>query len=83
MATIDIDLDDINHDDLIEEVIDRLKPNAWNSFREKHLKKLQAGLSKNESMILPYSTLEDQMKCELLKEVWDKYSSAELERRLI
>lgn len=74
MAYIEIDLDDIDFDDLLDHLIDRIKTEKPYSPKEN---KLVEKLAKELSAYSP-ENLADQMKMEYLLEIKERYSEAQL-----
>lgn len=81
MAYVDIELDDIDFDDLVIEVTDRLKYESKLSEHEQRLlKKLAKAIGKALSLeMLPdMASLADQMKAEFTAELREKYTENQL-----
>ena len=81
MAYVDIELDDIDFDDLVIEVTDRLKYESKLSEHEQGLlKKLAKAIGKALSLeMLPdMASLADQMKAEFTAELREKYTENQL-----
>ncbi len=91
MAYINIDLDEFDSDEIIDEIIRRLKVKPGDSFEisDKERKKLIAALSIKKPLFeydgIDYKgpkieTLEDQFKVDHFLKIFNKYTSAELEK---
>jgi hypothetical protein len=80
MATVqvEVELSDIDFDDLLEEVIERIDSEHPYSKREKEfVNKLKIELRLSEA-VSTGDNLSDQMKMEFLMEMRDKYSEDQL-----
>jgi len=81
MATIDIDLDEFDFDDLIKEVTDRLNyEKHLSDYESKLLIALakQIGTSLTMDLLPNFPSLADEMKAEFAGELMEKYSEAQL-----
>lgn len=87
MATVEIELDDLDFDDLVAEVTDRLKlenkvGGEWHAFQKKKLKALYQEISQAlHNHIIPESqSLAEEMKVDFLREIKDKYTEDQLRK---
>ena len=87
---VDIELDEFSTEEIINELINRLEKTARNStaMSQKQKDRLRVELEDlNKKLFdtksdLPIVSLNDRMKVEHLRSVWDKYPPQELECRL-
>ena len=78
---VDVELDDFDNDDLIDEICDRLKRGL---ISDKLRQKLRTSFNviTNNIEIIKVESIEDMAKYEHLSKVFNKYTSAEIERLL-
>ena len=87
LESVDIDLDEFETYEIASELTDRLRKFGRKGFTVKQREDLKRDLEDLLDRIgvtdsLPTSTLEDQMKIEHLKKVWEKYTSYQIEELL-
>lgn len=90
MAYIDIDLDDIDTEDLVEEIIKRLRyTHGKKAVKKEEIKELietisplLEKLSLFEIPAIECNSLDDKMKIEHLTNVFQKYTLSEIQNRL-
>lgn len=81
MAYIEIELDDIDFDDLVREVTDRLKSDKdLSDYEERLVRDLakEIGKALNHNILTEGISLADQMKLEYVHELMDRYSENQL-----
>lgn len=87
---VDVDLDEFDTKDLVDELLDRLKrERGRKALSDKQKDKLKEELKVFykemfgiTNVPLECKTLDDQLKIEFLKTVWDKYTPTEMEQKL-
>ena len=78
---VDIDLDEFDLDDLIHEVLNRLRkatPKQKKELKDEAIEILEAVDEKSDTLI-EVKSLDDKIKYEHLKKVFNKYSTPQLE----
>ena len=88
-VTVEIDLDEIDTDDLVRELCDRLKAYGRRKLKDDDRKeiaelieKLNIGFSVFDGYNIQLKTIDDKMKIEHLSNVWNKYTSFQMEEKL-
>ena len=87
-VSIDIDMDEIDTDDLVEELCDRVKSFGRQKLTDKHKEDLRTDIMLLYEILftstgeLPSKSLEDQMKIDLLKSKWNEFTFWQLEEKL-
>jgi len=88
-VSVDIDMSDIDTDELVDEVCRRIKKAGRKSLSEKEKKQIKDDFSELNGLLsnnvvtnIEINTLEDKIKYEHLKSVFNKYSSAQIEKLL-
>lgn len=76
---VDVSLDDFDTDDLVEEVISRIKSK---DVSDDDLADLKRELRMSDRKSTKHYTLEDVMKDEVVAEAWGRLTSAQFEERL-
>lgn len=86
---VDIDLDQFDTEDLVQELISRIRYNCRRKgeMTEKQKERIRNEIKQISSVLeeVPMfrkKSLDDVMKIELLNSVWDKYTSFQLEKIL-
>jgi hypothetical protein len=74
---VEIDMKDIDTDDMIDELSDRLKRGEVRDDEMRALSQLKVNLYKRQGV-----SLQDQMKYDLLEKAAEKYSLEQLEKML-
>ena len=79
-ATVDIDLEEFDNDELLREVERRIT-SKYNAFDPKHIKRLLHCLVGSDfPKQIKVVSIEDALKMEHFAKVFDKYTSAQLEQ---
>ena len=83
-VSVDVDLDDIDFDDLVNELCERLnRSKRMNPKQKKELieacTEILASLDKDTDTLIKVKSLDDKIKYEHLKKVFSKYSPSQLE----
>ena len=76
---VDVSLDDFDTDDLVEEVISRIKSKELSN---EDIEDLKRELKMSERKSTKHYSLEDIMKDEVVAEAWDRLTSSQFEERL-
>jgi len=76
---VDVSLDDLDTDDLVEEVISRIKSKELSN---EDIEDLKRELKMSERKSTKHYSLEDIMKDEVVAEAWDRLTSSQFEERL-
>ena len=76
---VDVSLDDFDTDDLVEEVISRIKSKE---LSDEDIENLKRELKISERKSTKHYSLEDIMKDEVVAEAWDRLTSSQFEERL-
>jgi hypothetical protein len=86
---VDVDLDEIDTEDLVREVADRLTSSSRKNLTDIQKKLLRAAVKELNAVLnnsvegeVNCVTIEDQMKMEIIKTAFTKYTSWQLEERL-
>lgn len=74
---VEVDLDEFDTDELVDEIVQRLR-----AYGKKQLNKKQKDDLKSQLEDLPHQTLEDKMKVDFVLSIWNKYTSWQLEEKL-
>lgn len=76
---VDVNLDNFDTDDLVEEVISRIKSKE---LSDEDIEDLKRALKISERKSTKHYSLDDIMKDEVIAEAWDRLTSAQFEERL-
>lgn len=83
-VSVDVDLDDIDFDDLVNELCERLnRSKRINPKQKKELieacTEILASLDQDTDTLIEVKSLDDKIKYEHLKKVFNKYSTSQFE----
>lgn len=82
---VDIDIELFDTDDIVNELVQRLK-RSTSSHKDCVTAKMQmeirAALGDALFFVKRKETIEDVQKMEMLSEIWDRYTAAQLEQKL-
>jgi hypothetical protein len=76
---VDVNLDEFDTDDLVEEIISRIKSK---DLSDEDIEDLKRELRMSDRKSTKHYTLEDIMKDEVVSEAWNRLTSAQFEERL-
>ena len=85
---VDIDIDEFDTDEIVEELIRRIKKSVVKKPTKDQIQKVQTEFAEMMEFFgfsddnITVNTLDEKMKIEHLKSVWGKYTSADIERLL-